>query len=129
MLLTFTYALAQAEPIRISTHFFWVVIGLLAVGGLGWLIAAALGFARARAYGEPTRWFAVSAMCMLLYHVQWLVLAIYGLKNANQEDLLNVFAFFNLFIALGSVCAIVGFARMTGPKTVEEEREDQDDLD
>jgi uncharacterized membrane protein SirB2 len=130
MLLTFTNALAQAEPaMRLYTNFIWIVAGLLGVGGLGWLIATALGFARARAYGEPARWFAVSAMCMLLYHVQWLVLAIYGLKNTNPEDLRNLFAFFNLFIALGAVCAIVGFARMKVPKTTEEERENKEDFD
>ena len=127
MLLTFANALAQAEPpIQLYTRFIWIVTGLLAVGGLGWLIATALGFARARAHGEPARWFAVSAVCMLLYHVQWLVLALYGLKNTSREDLLNVFAFFNLFIALGAVCAIVGFARMHTPRVGEGERRDLD---
>lgn len=127
MLPTLTIALAQAEqPIQLYTRFIWIVTGLLGLGGLGWLIATALGFARARAYGEPARWFAVSATCMLLYHVQWLVLALYGLKNANREDLVNMFAFFNLFIALGAVCAIVGFARMNAPRVEEREREDLD---
>src|ERR1044071_5735136 len=123
----FTYALAQAEPpMRLYTKFVWVVTGLLVVGGLGWLIAAALGFARARAYGESARWFAVSAVCMLLYHVQWFVLAVYGLQSKSQEDLLNLFAYFNLFIALGAVCAIVGFARMKGAAAAEAESEDLD---
>src|SRR5205085_5686089 len=48
MLLTFTRALAQAEPMRIPAYFPWVALGLLGAGGLGWLIAAVLGFARAR---------------------------------------------------------------------------------
>ena len=123
MLPTFINALAQAEPpIHLYTRFVWIVAGLLGLGGLGWLIATALGFARARAYGEPARWFAVSATCMLLYHVQWLVLALYGLKSANREDLVNMFAFFNLFIVLGAVCAIVGFSRMNTPKVEERER-------
>ena len=42
MLLTFTYALAQGEPMRIPAYFPWVALGLLGAGGLGWLIAAVL---------------------------------------------------------------------------------------
>ena len=87
MLLTFATALAQTE---ITTNFLWIVIGLLGLGGLGWLMAAALGFARARAYGESARWFAVSAVCMLLYHVQWLVFGVYGFKERNMGNVLAV---------------------------------------
>ena len=123
MPLTFTTALAQTE---ITTNFLWIVIGLLALGGLGWLMAAALGFARARAYGESARWFAVSAVCMLLYHVQWLVFGIYGFKERNMGNVLAVGAFFNLFIVLGAICAIVGFSRMNAPKADAEERISED---
>jgi hypothetical protein len=98
----------------------------LGVGGLGWLIAAALGFARARAYGEPARWFAVSAVCLLLYHVQWFVFAVYGINEKNTDNIIGVAAFFNLFVALGAVCAVVGFARMTGARAPDVEREDLD---
>lgn len=123
MLLTFATALAQTE---ITTNFVWIVTGLLALGGLGWLMAAALGFARARAYGEPARWFAVSAVCLLLYHVQWLVFAIYGFKEKNIANVFTVGAFFNLFIVLGAVCAIVGFSRMNAPRVEDRTREDRD---
>lgn len=123
MLLTLAAALAQTE---ITTNFVWIVTGLLALGGLGWLMAAALGFARARAYGEPARWFAVSAVCLLLYHVQWLVFAIYGFKEKNMGNVFTVGAFFNLFIVLGAVCAIVGFSRMNAPSAEERERKDLD---
>lgn len=123
MLLTFATALAQTE---ITTNFVWIVTGLLALGGLGWLMAAALGFARARAYGEPARWFAVSAVCLLLYHVQWLVFAIYGFKEKNMANVFTVGAFFNLFIVLGAVCAIVGFSRMNAPRVEDRTREDRD---
>ena len=123
MLFTFPTALAQTE---ITTNFVWIVTGLLALGGLGWLMAAALGFARARAYGEPARWFAVSAVCLLLYHVQWLVFAIYGFKEKNMANVFTVGAFFNLFIVLGAVCAIVGFSRMNAPRVEDRTREDRD---
>ena len=126
MLLTLTNALAQGAPLRLPAYFPWVVIGLLGVGGLGWLIAAALGFARARAYGEPARWFAVSAVCLLLYHVQWFVFAVYGINERDSGSVIGVAAFFNLFVVLGAICAIVGFARMNAPKVETREREDLD---
>ena len=107
-------ALAQ---MRLPSYFPWVVLGLLGVGGLGWLIAAALGFARARAFGESPRWFAVSAVCLLLYHVQWFVFTAYGFSESNIEKVLTMGAFFNLFVALGAVCAIIGFMRMNDPRT------------
>ena len=116
MPLTFTHALAQAEPMRIPAYFPWVALGLLGLGGLGWLIAAVLGFARARAFGESPRWFAVSAVCLLLYHVQWFVFAVYGMNEGNLENVIGMAAFFNLFVALGALCAIVGFMRLVGPR-------------
>src|ERR671933_1496792 len=125
MLLNFANALAQGAPLRLPAYFPWVVIGLLGVGGLGWLIAAALGFARARAYGEPARWFAVSAVCLLLYHVQWFVFAVYGLNERDIENVVGMAAFFNLFVALGALCAVVGFMRLNearvGVVTADEE--------
>ena len=109
MLSSYMTALAQAG---LPAYFPWVAFGLLSLGGLGWLIAAALGFARARAFGESPRWFAISAVCLLLYHVQIFVFVVYGISEANQESLLAMGAFFNLFVTLGAVCAIVGFMRM-----------------
>ena len=117
MLSSYTAAFAQATPDRYPSYTPWVVMGLLGVGALGWLIAAALGFARARAFGESPRWFAISAVCLLLYHIQWVVFGIYGLQEKNPENVVGVVAFFNLFVALGAVCAIVGFMRMNDPRT------------
>ena len=114
MLSSYIAAFAQ---MRLPSYFPWVVMGLLCVGGLGWLIAAALGFARARAFGESPRWFAISAVCLLLYHVQWLIFAVYGINETNSENVVGMAAFFNLFVALGAVCAIVGFMRMNDPRT------------
>ena len=116
MPLSFTHVLLQSEPMRIPPYFIWVVVGLLCLGGLGWLIAAVLGFARARAFGESPRWFAASAVCLLLYHIQWFVFAVYGMNEINLENVLGMAAFFNLFVALGALCAIVGFMRLIGPR-------------
>src|ERR1044071_7121365 len=117
---------AAFAQLRLPSYFFWVVMGLVGVGGLGWLIAAALGFARARAFGESPRWFAISAVCLVLYHVQWFIFAFYGVRESNIEKVLTMGAFFNLFVALGAVCAIIGFMRMNDPRAreVEEDRLD-----
>lgn len=117
MLSSYIAVFAQMAPDRYPSYTPWVVMGLLGVGALGWLIAAALGFARARAFGESPRWFAISAVCLLLYHIQWVVFGIYGLNERNPENVVGVVAFFNLFVALGAVCAIVGFMRMNDPRT------------
>ena len=123
MLSAYTAAFAQ---MRLPSYFPWVVLGLLCVGALGWLIAAALGFARARAFGESPRWFAISAVCLLLYHVQWFVFAVYGINERDTANVVGVAAFFNLFVVLGAVCAIVGFTRMNAPKADDAGREDLD---
>ena len=53
MLLSLQAGLSAKQP----AYFALVFIGLLILGGIAWLIAAVLGFARARAFGASTRWF------------------------------------------------------------------------
>src|SRR2546430_15561000 len=55
-------------------YFVAVLIGSLILGGVGWLVAAVMGFARARAFGASTRWFSLAAVCLLIYHIQFLLL-------------------------------------------------------
>src|SRR5689334_3224425 len=99
-------------------YFFLVTLLLLIAGGIGWLIAAVLGFARSPAFGPSARWFSYAAVCLIIYHLQFLlfgVLVFLGI-NQNSVDLsmaLGVGAFFNLFVVLGDVCAILGFVRIT----------------
>jgi hypothetical protein len=108
-------ALAQTGPTLMPQFFTPVALLLLGGGAVGWLIAAVLGFARARALGASTRWFALASVCLLLYHLQWVALVIIiganGLKVTR--DALIMLAFFNLFVAAASVCAIIGFVRLT----------------
>lgn len=113
-----SYAAALAL-LLMPAYFPWVAFGLLGVGGLGWLIAAALGFARARAFGESPRWFAISAVCLLLYHIQIFVFVVYGINESNPENVLAMAAFFNLFVALGAFFAIIGFMRMNDSRTTD----------
>ena len=99
-------------------YFFLVAVASLIVGGLGWLIAAVLGFARARAFGASTRWFSFAAVCLLIYHIQFVLLGFVTAMGAQQNDFDSVLAFgafFNVFVILGAICAIMGFVRLTNP--------------
>ena len=93
-----------------------VIVTLLVAGLLGWLVAAVLGFARARAFRPSTRWFALSALCVFLYHLHLVAFGLLGTREPDVEKLLSFGAFFNVWIVLGSVCAIIGFLRLTNPR-------------
>src|SRR3989442_15605291 len=100
-------------------YFAAVLIGSLIVGGVGWLVAAVLGFARARAFGASTRWFSLAAVCLVIFHIQFLLLGIVAVLGAQQNDfdsVLKVGAFFDIFVVFGSVCSIMGFVRLTNPR-------------
>jgi hypothetical protein len=97
------------------TYFLPVVILMLVAGLVAWLIAAVLGFARARAFGPSTRWFALGAVFMLIYHLQFLLIAL-GIILEDPNMTLSVGAFFNLFAVLAAVCSILGFIRLTHPR-------------
>jgi hypothetical protein len=97
------------------TYFLPVVVLMLVAGLVGWLIAAVLGFARARAFGPSTRWFALAAVFMLIYHLQFLLIAL-GIILEDPSMTLNVGAFFNLFAVLAAACSIMGFLRLTNTR-------------
>jgi len=107
----FAFAL-QAEPMRLPFSFMTIVLVLLGGGAVGWLVAAVLGFSRARAFGPSTRWFAFSALCLLLYHVQWFAWVVFGFNEKEMERVVYFGGFFNLFVLLGSICAIIGFVQL-----------------
>lgn len=96
------------------TYFLPVVVIFLVAGILGWLIAAVLGFQRARAFGPSTRWFAFAAVCLIIYHIQWLLLAFAVYSDADTA--LSVGAFFNVFVVVAGFCAIMGFVKLTSPE-------------
>jgi hypothetical protein len=119
MLIPFGFLILQ-ETMRAKQPSFFVpvLLGSLILGGVAWLIAAVLGFARARAFGASTRWFSFAAVCLLLYHVQFVLLGFVAIMGAQQNDfdsVLSFGAFFNLFVVLGAACAILGFVRLTNP--------------
>src|SRR5512132_3294473 len=117
MLIPFALLILQ-ESMRASqpSYFVPVLLGSLILGGIAWLVAAVLGFARARAFGASTRWFSFAAICLLIYHIQFFLLGFIAVVGAQQNDFDSVLgfgAFFNLFVILGAVCAIMGFVRLT----------------
>ena len=107
--------LAQEAEYAAPSYFKIIVLALLALGIIGWLIAAVLGFARARAFGSSTRWFALSAVCLLLYNLHWVLIGV-SFIIASNDAVLAVGQFINLFVVLGAVCAIMGFIRLTNPR-------------
>src|SRR2546429_9971345 len=114
-LLSLQAGLSARQP----AYFALVFVGLLIIGGIGWLIAAVLGFARARAFGSSTRWFSFAAVCLLIYHIQFVLLGVAAVLGAQQNDfdpVLEIGAFLNVFVVLGAACAIMGFVRLTSPR-------------
>jgi hypothetical protein len=115
-------ALASLAQTSISatrpTFFLLVVVTLLICGGVAWLVAAVLGFARARAFGPSARWFSYAAVCMIIYHAHFLLVGIVTYiatadSSGDYSAVLEVGAFFNLFVVFGALCAIMGFIRLT----------------
>src|SRR6266850_2435588 len=97
------------------SYFFPVVLGSLVFGAIFWLVAAVLGFARARAFGSSARWFSFASVCMLLFHLQFLLLA-FGLIIKDMRTVFAIITFFDVFVVLGAICAIMGFVRLTNPR-------------
>ena len=111
------YILAQSESsVYIQpSYFIWVFGLLLVAGALGWLVATVLGFSRARAFGLSTRWFAMGAACMILYHAHWLALVL-SINSQNSSIIFPILASLHLFVVLGAICTIIGFARLNNPR-------------
>lgn len=111
MLATLLLTLFQDAP-QIPFYFNAAVVLLVIAGGIGWLIAAIIGIRRAPAFGASIRWFALAAVCLVIYHLQWITTGFALWQNDIQLALIMA-AFFNLFVALGAVCVIIGLLRLT----------------
>ncbi|MBV9958475.1 MAG: hypothetical protein JO360_08645 [Acidobacteria bacterium] len=107
--------LAQADPqaaqVTLPSYFVPIFFVLLIAGLLGCLVAAVLGFGRARAHGPHARWFALSAVCLLIYHLHFLATGFAGLKG-DAGLAFPLVTTLNLFIVLAALCAIIGFIKM-----------------
>jgi hypothetical protein len=108
--------LAQvANTFHQPSYFAPVMITMFLLGAVAWLVAAVLGFARARAFGSSARWFTFTAICLLLFHIQFLALG-FGVLTNDTNFVFTLLTFFNFFVILGAVCAIIGFIRLTNPR-------------
>ena len=108
--------LAQADTtFHEPAYFAPVILGMLVLGAVAWLIAAVLGFARARAFGPSARWFSFAAVCLLLFHIQFIALG-FGVLTKDSNLVFSILTFFNLFVLLAGICAIMGFIRLTSPR-------------
>lgn len=107
--------LFQAQTFHQPGYFIPVFVGMFLAGAIGWLIAAVLGFARARAFGPSARWFSFAAVCLLLFHVQFLA-AGFGVLTNDSGLVFGILTFFNFFVLLAAGCAIMGFIKLTNPK-------------
>lgn len=97
------------------SYFIPVFLGMFLLGAVAWLIAAVLGFARARAFGPSARWFSFAAVCLLLFHIQFIAVG-FGVVTNDTSLAFSILTFFNFFVILGAVCAIMGFIRLTSPR-------------
>jgi hypothetical protein len=97
------------------SYFIPVFLGMFLLGAVAWLIAVVLGFARSRAFGPSARWFSFAAVCLLLFHIQIIAMG-FGVVTNDTGLAMSILTFFNLFVILGAVCAIMGFIRLTSPR-------------
>jgi hypothetical protein len=101
--------------------FTYIAMGLIAAGIIGWLLAVVVGFPRIKRMGPGGSWFALSALCILLFHVHLLAFGvILGIATVKKQDpglAMKVGFFFNAFIVLGAFCALIGFAK-SKPATI-----------
>ena len=115
----FTAVIVMLAQVETSFHepsyFAPVMLGMLALGAVAWLIAAVLGFARARAFGASTRWFSFAAVCLILFHLQFIGLG-FGMLTKDNNLIFTILTFFNFFVVLAAICAIMGFIRLTSPR-------------
>jgi hypothetical protein len=108
--------LAKVETTaNMPSYFIPVFFGMFLLGTIAWLVAAVLGFARARAFGPSARWFSFAAVCMLLFHIQ-VVAAGFGVVTNDTGMAFSILTFLNLFVVLGAFCAVMGFIRLTNPR-------------
>lgn len=115
MIATF-FVLAQTETaFREPSYFAPVMLGMLALGAVSWLVAAVLGFARAKAFGASARWFSFASVSLILYHLQFIALG-FGILTKDNTLVFNLLTFFNIFVIIAAFCAIMGFIRLTNPR-------------
>ena len=107
---------AQTETaFREPIYFAPIMLSMRLLGAVAWLIAAVLGFARAKAFGASARWFSFAAVSLILYHLQFIALG-FSLLTKDNALVFQLLTFFNVFVIIAALCAIMGFIRLTSPR-------------
>jgi len=102
----------QAAQVYDLPSYFLPIFSVLMIGGaLCWLIAAVIGFGRARAFGPHVRWFALAAACLFLYQIHFLLMSFASISGKGSLAF-PLITSLNLFILLGAICAVIGFMKM-----------------
>jgi hypothetical protein len=115
MIATVAMLIQVETAFREPSYFAPVMLGMLGVGALSWLVAAVLGFARAKAFGPSARWFSFGAVSLILFHLQFIALG-FGLLTKDNSLVFGLLTFFNVFVIIAAFCAIMGFIRLTSPR-------------
>ena len=115
MIATVAMLIQVETAFREPSYFAPVMLGMLALGALTWLVAAVLGFARAKAFGPSARWFSFGAVSLILFHLQFIALG-FGLLTKDNSLVFGLLTFFNIFVIIAAICAIMGFIRLTSPR-------------
>jgi hypothetical protein len=115
MIATVAMLIQVETAFREPSYFAPVMLGMLGLGALSWLVAAVLGFARAKAFGPSARWFSFGAVSLILFHLQFIALG-FGLLTKDNSLVFGLLTFFNIFVIIAAFCAIMGFIRLTSPR-------------
>ena len=116
MLIASLIMLAQTETTLTKPGYFApAIMGMFLLGAVAALVAAVLGFARAGAFGPATRWFSFAAVCLIMFHIQYLALG-FGVLTEDSGLVFGILTFFNVFVLLAAVCMIMGFVRLTSTR-------------
>lgn len=115
MIATVAMLIQVETTYREPSYFAPVMLSMLTLGAVLWLIAAVLGFARAKAFGSSARWFSFGAVSLILFHLQFIALG-FGLLTKDNTLVFGLLTFFNIFVIIAAVCAIMGFIRLTNPR-------------
>ncbi|MEP6920087.1 MAG: hypothetical protein ABI967_03100 [bacterium] len=115
MLLTITTISQVETAFREPTYFAPMMLTMLGLGAVLWLVAAVLGFARAKAFGPSARWFTFAAVSLILFHLQFIALG-FGLLTKDNSIVFGLLTFFDIFVIIAGCCAIMGFVRLTNPR-------------
>lgn len=98
----------QESSVVLPSYFLPVFFVLMIAGALASLVAAVVGFGRAKTAGPHARWFALAAACLFVFHLQLIAMGFASIKG-NAAVAFPLVTAMNLFILLAAICLVIGF--------------------